>query len=736
MKKTSIAVAVAATLCLPLAVSAQWVEPNKDAIPEDYWFQAEDPDATNTPWIKTEKLGAEGDRLVFSGQAVHDTTAAKGNALLAAKSDETVVNKGTLWVIGSGNGDGMATYYNTNGTIINDEEGTIYVTGSSTDKNKAMAVNPGGTAINYGKIVVKDSASGLLDGSGTGAKTLTNDGTIEVVGNGVGINYRMEGGDAVKVSNTGDIFVTGSGTGVQLIAGKVGEDYQNKNFTNTGNIEASGENATAVDISSIGSVFNNDGFVSASENAKAAIAVDDSTTNVTLNFGEKSQVDGVIDANNSTTLNFSKNTDTISLKDQAGTVNTKEGSNITVELGSETSGLTIGTADVEDGSSLTFSLDRMGTSDQKVLTVDTVSGTGGLSVEYTGDVSDKLAGGADAADLFNGIELGTDGANNPEQVLVNEGAFGDAARYYSNGKVEVLSVNSLLSSATDLALMNGLVWRTQLTNLSDRMGTLRTMPQAMGAWVRYNNGRLDGRGIEHDYNVIELGFDAPVSSNFLVGVSFDYTIGDTDLNAGSADNNTYTVGLYGSYFGDNGGFIDMMAKIGRIDNEYDLSNKDIVEHGDYMMTGAIVGIEAGHRFDLAHNTFIEPQVQLAYSWLRATDYTTNVRSVDFETIESLVARVGVMGGIKFNENRGSAYLKAGYNHDFLGDVDAKFSGTVNGEAITRMLSDELDDNWGDVSVGLSYSVTDSFNTFVDVGTGFGGDIDQKWRVNLGARYTF
>lgn len=731
MKKTSIAVAVAATLCLPLAVSAQWFEPNKDAIPEDYWFQAEDPDATNTPWIKPEKLDEGG---VFSGQAVHDTTDAKGNALLAAKSDETVVNKGTLWVIGSGNGDGMATYYNTNGTIINDEEGTIYVTGSSTDKNKAMAVNPRGTAINNGKIVVKDGASGLLDGSGTGEKTLTNNGTIEVVGNGVGINYRMEGGDAVEVSNTGNIIVTGSGTGVQLITGKSGSEYQNKNFTNTGNIVASGANATAVKISSTGSVFNNDGLVSASENAKAAIYV--ISSNVTLNFGEKSQVDGVIDANSTTTLNFTKNTDTIALKDQAGTVNTKEGSNITVELGSETFGLTIGTADVEEGSSLTFSLDCMGTSDQKVLTVDTVSGTGGLSVEYTGDVSDKLAGGADAADLFNGIELGTDGANNPEQVLVNEGAFGDAARYYSNGKVEVLSVNSLLSSATDLALMNGLVWRTQLTNLSDRMGTLRTMPQAMGAWVRYNNGRLDGRGIEHDYNVIELGFDAPVSSNFLVGVSFDYTIGDTDLNAGSADNDTYTVGLYGSYFGDNGGFIDMMAKIGRIDNEYDLSNKDVVEHGDYMMTGAIVGIEAGHRFDLAHNTFIEPQVQLAYSWLRATDYTTNVRSVDFETIESLVARVGVMGGIKFNENRGSAYLKAGYNHDFLGDVDAKFSGTVNGEAITRMLSDELDDNWGDVSVGLSYSVTDSFNTFVDVGTGFGGDIDQKWRVNLGARYTF
>lgn len=31
---------------------------------------------------------------------------------------------------------------------------------------------------------------------------------------------------------------------------------------------------------------------------------------------------------------------------------------------------------------------------------------------------------------------------------------------------------------------------------------------------------------------------------------------------------------------------------------------------------------------------------------------------------------------------------------------------------------------------------DSFNMFLDVGTGFGGDIDQKWRVNFGGRYTF
>ena len=93
-------------------------------------------------------------------------------------------------------------------------------------------------------------------------------------------------------------------------------------------------------------------------------------------------------------------------------------------------------------------------------------------------------------------------------------------------------------------------------------------------------------------------------------------------------------------------------------------------------------------------------------------------------------------GIKFNENRGAAYLKASYNHDFLGYVDAEYTAFDGSMNHLFKISDELDDNWAEVSLGFSYSVTDSFNTFLDVGTGFGGDIDQKWRVNFGGRYTF
>ena len=415
-------------------------------------------------------------------------------------------------------------------------------------------------------------------------------------------------------------------------------------------------------------------------------------------------------------------------------------SNLTIRSSDESQTLKIGLITTEGVSSTTFEFDSVGSKEKPLLDVDTVGEKAAVKFNYTGTVSDKLANGSvKAEELFNGISLGDNGET-PKLITTSDGLWASASVHEKNSDTGDISStysgpSSLITSTTDLALMNGLVWRSQLTNLSDRMGTLRTMPQAAGAWARYNNGRLDGRGLEYDYSTIEVGFDAPVSSNFLVGVSFDYTIGDTDLNAGSADNDVYTVGLYGTYYGDNGGFVDLMAKIGRIDNEYTVSNTAGLEKGDYMMTGAIVGIEAGHRFDLAHNMFVEPQVQLSYSWLRATDYATNIRSVDFETIESLVARVGVMGGMKFAENRGAAYLKASYNHDFLGNVDAAMY-AVNGSGNSAKISDELDDNWAEVSLGVSYSVTDTLNTFLDVGTGFGGDIDQKWRINFGARYAF
>lgn len=700
-------------------------------------------DDANDP-TSYEQSSWNGIGLVASGEPM--SSGSKAPAFLSTAKGDIVTNNGSIWVLAdrienNDLGQYAAGIVASGGkTGINAKDGIIYVHS-----------NNNGIETNY------EAAKGMAADASSGTKTsITNSGTIYVEG-GTGMLATSNAKDRKsEITNEGTIHVINSGFGMSL----GGNDASGVEMTNKGTIIASGKNAYGITASdaTYGTVTN-EGTIIATD---GAIAISsgrwDKDVEFSLTLTGNSHVEGVIELGKASKLTVENlaRAETIVLSSVTSEkVNALDGaqcegcnvgsvhvnnSNLTIRSSDESQTLKIGLIETVENGSMTFEFDSVGSKEKPLLDVDTGGQDDAVKFNYTGTVSDKLASGSvKAEELFNGISLGDNGET-PKLITTSDGLWASASVHEKNSDTGDISStysgpSSLITSTTDLALMNGLVWRSQLTNLSDRMGTLRTMPQAAGAWARYNNGRLDGRGLEYDYSTIEVGFDAPVSSNFLVGVSFDYTIGDTDLNAGSADNDVYTVGLYGTYYGDNGGFVDLMAKIGRIDNEYTVSNTAGLEKGDYMMTGAIVGIEAGHRFDLAHNLFVEPQVQLSYSWLRATDYSTNIRSVDFETIESLVARVGVMGGMKFAENRGAAYLKASYNHDFLGNVDAAMY-AVNGSGNSAKISDELDDNWGEVSLGVSYSVTDTLYTFLDVGTGFGGDIDQKWRINFGARYAF
>lgn len=621
-----------------------------------------------------EQSSWKGIGLVASGEPM--SSGSQAPAFLSTAKGDIVTNNGSIWVLADRIADNKFGQY-ASGILasggkkgVNAEGAVIYV---HSDNN--------GKEDNY------EAAKGLVADASTGdATTVINKGTIYVEG-GTGMLATSNAKDRKsEITNEGTIHVINSGFGMSL----GGNNASGVEMTNNGTIIASGKNAYGITASdATDGRVTNEGTIIATD---GAIAISsgrwDKDVEFSLTLKGNSHVEGVIELGKASHLIVQDLARAETIVLSSGTpekVNALDGapcdgcnvgsvhvnnSNLTIRSSDESQTLKIGLITTEGVSSTTFEFDSVGSKEKPLLDVDTVGEKAAVKFNYTGTVSDKLASGSVKAEaLFDGISLGDNAT--PERITTSDGLWGGASVHEKKGD-EITSTysgpSSLITSTTDLALMNGLVWRSQLTNLSDRMGTLRTMPQAAGAWARYNNGRLDGRGLEYDYSTIEVGFDAPVSSNFLVGVSFDYTIGDTDLNAGSADNDVYTLGLYSTYYGDNGGFVDLMAKIGRIDNEYNVANSAGSEKGDYMMTGAIVGVEAGHRFDLAHNLFVEPQVQLSYSWLRATDYATNIRSVDFETIESLVARVGVMGGMKFAENRGAAYLKASYNHDFLGNV--------------------------------------------------------------------
>lgn len=584
--------------------------------------------------------------------------------------------------------------------------GTIVVNGSKPEnfwKIKAM-VAAGGTIKNAGTIEVTNAYG--MQGTASLGGTIINSGTIIVRENAVAID-----GDA----NIGK----GASTSTE----------------NKGTIDLKDETSIGVLIGR-GDNFTNSGTISGSEGIAVLVTTktDEGSPSepVSIKLSGNSRVEGIFDLTDYSNITVTEDAihQTVRLADDAGDISNN--SSLTIEQADPSVGLEIASITTNTGATTDILMHSAGTADNPVLVVKETSGDGSVAVGYSGTVSDSInAGETQVADLLAGATINNKALT---ETTVAEGQWGNALSVSTddsgNVVTRVTSENSLLRSAKDLAKSHAVVWRSELSSLTDRMATLRTLPESVGTWARYTGGNLEGDNVDFDFNSIEVGFDTRVTDTMTIGVSFGYTNGDNDLAAGSAETDAYKLGLYASYMNESGSFLDAMLKVGRIDADFDLNN-GYAEKGDYMYSGVIAGVEVGHHFKL-NSFFVEPQVQLTYSYLAAETTTTNVRTIEFDSMKSLIARVGVMGGVKFAENRGAAYVSAHYNHDFLGDVDGSFY-----NASQRVsFGEELDSDWGVVSVGADYDFTNTFKGFVDLSRSFGGDIEEKWRVNLGARYMF
>lgn len=590
-----------------------------------------------------------------------------------------------------------------NATYTNN--GTIVVNGSNPDnfwQIKAM-VAADGKIENAGTIEVTNAYG--MQGTASSGGTIVNSGTIIVHEKAVAIDGDANSSNSASsiTTNTGDIVLTGAtSTGVLIGRGD--------SFTNSGTI--SGSEGKAIWVTE-----GNDGG---------------SQESLSITLSGNSRVEGIFDLTDYSNITVTADAihQTVRLANDAGAISNN--SSLTIEQADPSAGLKITSITTNTGATTDILMHSAGTANNPVLVVGEAIGEGSIAVSYSGTVSDSInAGETQVADLLDGATIGDETLT---ETTVAEGQWGNALSVSKDGSgnvvTRVTSENSLLRSAKDLAKSHAVVWRSELSSLTDRMATLRTLPESVGTWARYTGGNLEGDNVDFDFNSIEVGFDTRVTDTMTIGVSFGYTNGDNDLAAGSAETDAYKLGLYASYMNESGSFLDAMLKVGRIDADFDLNN-GYAEKGDYMYSGVIAGVEVGHHFKL-NSFFVEPQVQLTYSYLAAETTTTNVRTIEFDSMKSLIARVGVMGGVKFAENRGAAYVSAHYNHDFLGDVDGSFY-----NASQRVsFGEELDSDWGVVSVGADYDFTNTFKGFVDLSRSFGGDIEEKWRVNLGARYMF
>ena len=184
-------------------------------------------------------------------------------------------------------------------------------------QNDAIWAGNGATAINEGKIVAKD-AYGMRVGTGDTASKIVNNGSIYVESTGAGME--LGGAANSEAVNNGLISVgdvnTESKQAHDFGHGVLIQDQTGAKFTNNGTITA-GKGATAIEVKG-------------------------NVNNTALNFGAKSDVNGLVHlAAGKTTLKFDGTVDTMKIKTEqqegkaavAAHLDLQNNANITLEDG-------------------------------------------------------------------------------------------------------------------------------------------------------------------------------------------------------------------------------------------------------------------------------------------------------------------------------------------------------------------------------------------------------------------
>ena len=295
------------------------------------------------------------------------------------------------------------------------------------------------------------------------------------------------------------------------------------------------------------------------------------------------------------------------------------------------------------------------------------------------------------------------------------------------------AVNETNAAVSDLASISLMTWRQENNDMNKRLGELRDSKGEHGAWARMARGesKYGAQNVKNQYNYYQVGYDEKLSvnPNWTVGVALTRTEGNSTFATGTGENKHTGFALYGSYLGDNGSFVDLIAKYARLDNEFNATAG--IGNGDYKTNGYSLSAEYGKRFAKDNGFWIEPQVELTYGTVGSVDYlTSNGANVHQDGMDSLVGRLGFSLGK--NIKQGNVYVRASYLYDFDGDTKAIYTK----EDVARSFEQDLGGGWWEVGVGTNLNLSDATHLYFDVEKTYGGNVATPWQWNAGVRWSF
>ena len=249
----------------------------------------------------------------------------------------------------------------------------------------------------------------------------------------------------------------------------------------------------------------------------------------------------------------------------------------------------------------------------------------------------------------------------------------------------------------------------------------------------------DVKGLKdsNTYYGVQVGYDKAAANGWHTGVAFDYRNGDSNyLLGGKGDNQMYSFGVYGVKNFENNAFFRVAAKVGRVENEYDVYNeiRSLKLNGDYKANAYGLTMEYGKTFG-DEEAYFTPKAQLTWSQVGAKDYTAHTdkatMQINQDSYSSFVGRLGFEAGVKSENGRVYAGLFAA--HEFNGDISASYFANDGDRKHTSFNGEET---WMEMKLGGTYDFSNNAHLYADFAKDFNGNFERKWKMNAGIRFEF
>lgn len=333
-----------------------------------------------------------------------------------------------------------------------------------------------------------------------------------------------------------------------------------------------------------------------------------------------------------------------------------------------------------------------------------------------------------------------------QQFLIDSEGASSPYKDYKDWFITCLGNTVNPNGATPIASHHAgfALWRDDDTLLK-RLGELRySSPDGQiedGIWARLIGKKLSYQHSDYGFvthaKTLEIGYDKKKltqdqKGTWWRGVAVGHTWGRTDFNGGSGDNDFTDFKYYSTNIRQHDHYMDFVARIGRLDSDYDTNHGD---HADYKNWAGSLSIEYGRKKKIdKRNWYIEPQSQITYSYIWGRDYTTkNGSSVHQDDSDSLVGRLGFVLSREFGDKRpdhNRFYLKAAILHEFLGgNTDHLY---YNGTYLHEDMN--FDGTWYILGTGFNADISDNCNFYFDIEKAYHSDIDLSYRVEGGFRW--